>query len=145
MKILFNISLVILKSYHRYWAKGCHHDRTASTPHTYIYKFMFLYIGGKGHHYVTQMKSAVSFLVFLLTLLLVLTVSPLSHTTTQVLVFHFLFPLFSTPPSQQVFSLQTGKTPILYLFSNRKLLLHPLQTITQSLYFLSQDLGTSHL
>ena len=33
---------------------------------------MFLYIGGKGHHYVTQMKSGVSFLVFLLTLLLTL-------------------------------------------------------------------------
>ena len=44
---------------------------------------------------VTQMKFA--FLVFLLTLLLVLTVSPLSCSTKQPLVFHFLFPLFSIP------------------------------------------------
>ena len=69
----------------------------------------------------TQMKSAVSFLVFLLTLLLVLTVSPLLCSTTQLLIYHFLFPLFSTPPSQQVYFLQTGKTPILYLSPNEKL------------------------
>ena len=75
------------------------------------------------------MKSAVSFLVFLLTLLVVLTVSPLSWSTTQLPVFHFLFLLFLTPPSQQVYFLQTGKTPILYLFPNWKPLLHPLQTI----------------
>ena len=37
----------------------------------------------------TQMKFAVSFLVFLLTLLLVLTLSPLSCSTTQHLVFYF--------------------------------------------------------
>ena len=84
------------------------------------------------------MISAVLFLVFLWTLLLVLTVSPLSCSTTQLLVFHFLFLLFSIPASQQVYFLQTGKTPILYLSPKQKPLLHPLQTIAQSLYFLSQ-------
>ena len=79
------------------------------------------------------MKFAVSFLIFLLSLFLFLTTS-----TTQLLVFHFLFPLFSIPPSQQVFSLQIGKTTISHLFLNQKPLLHPLQTITQSLNFPSQ-------
>ena len=87
---------------------------------------------------VTQMISGVSFLVLLWTLLLVLMVSPLSCSTTQLPVFHFLFLLVSTHPSQQVYFLQTGKTPILYLSQNRKHLLHPPQTITQSLYFPSQ-------
>ena len=51
------------------------------------------------------MKFVVSFLIFLLTLLLVLMVSLLSCSTTQLLVFHFLFPLFSIPP------LSTGIIP----------------------------------
>ena len=78
-------------------------------------------------HYMTtlqifsanQMKSAISFLVFLLTLLLVLTVSPLLYSTTQLLIFHLLF------PSQLVYFLQTGKTPILYLSPNKKLFFIP--------------------
>ena len=82
---------------------------------------------------VTKMKFAISFLIFLLTLLLVLTVSPLSCFTTQLLVFHFL-PIFSNLLSQQVFSLQTGKLSISYLLPNQKPLLHPLQTNAQSLY-----------
>ena len=87
---------------------------------------------------VTQMISAVPILICLLTLLLVLTVSPLSCSRTQLKVFHLIFLLFSTPPSQQVYFLQTGKTPILYLCQNRKALLHPLHTISQSLYLPSQ-------
>ena len=84
---------------------------------------------------VTQMKFAVSFLVFLLTSLLVLTVSPLSCSTTQFLVFHFLlFLIFNSSLSTGIFP-SDWKTPISYLFLNRKPLLHPLQTIAQSLNF----------
>ena len=47
-----------------------------------------------------------------LTLLLDLTAFPISCSTTQLIVFHFLFPLFSIPLSQQAFSLLIGKTPL---------------------------------
>ena len=80
------------------------------------------------------MKFAVLILVFLLTLLLILMAPPLLCFTTQLLILNFLLPLFSIPPSQQVFSLQIEKNPISFLFLNQK----PLQTITQSLYFPSQ-------
>ena len=43
--------------------------------------------------------------------------------TTQLIVFHFLFSLLSIPPSQQAFSLRIGKTLISSLFRNRKPLL----------------------
>ena len=80
------------------------------------------------------MKFAVLILVFLLTPLLILMAPPLLCFTTQLLILNFLLPLFSIPPSQQVFSLQIEKNPISFLFLNQK----PLQTITQSLYFPSQ-------
>ena len=80
------------------------------------------------------MKFAVLILVFLLTPLLILMAPPLLCFTAQLLILNFLLPLFSIPPSQQVFSLQIEKNPISFLFPNRK----PLQTITQSLYFPSQ-------
>ena len=84
---------------------------------------------------VIQMKFAASFLVFLLTLLLVLMVSPLSCSTTQLLVFHFLlFLIFNSFLSTGIFP-SDWKTSISYLFLNWKPLLHSLQSIAQSLYF----------
>lgn len=101
-------------------------------PYTSLYYKITLQIFSS-----TKMKFIVSFLIFLLTLVLVIMASLLSSSTTQLLAFHILFPIFyifSLSTLTDIFSSDWKNSNIVW-FLNWKPLLHPFQTIAQSLYF----------
>ena len=91
------------------------------------------------------MKIAVWFLVFLLTLLLVLTISPLSCSTTHLIVFFTSsFVIFNSSLSTGIFP-RDWKNFKYRTYLNQKSLLHPLQTIPQSLLSLPSKILECHI